>query len=270
MSYATGYSGTVRTLAELEAWSGWQGIDPEMRRRLLALMDASNVAGRPVGIGGSIRTVERQTALFLSRHHVVLWGGCCTYQGKRYALNSGVAHAAPPGRSYHEPVTTQGKCLAVDMIGDMRWLHENTARFGLFDFTNFPGNNEPWHVQPLELPRGRSQYNPTTMALRPFPLPGTTTPPAPTKVYAPRPDIRQGANNDAAQVRNLQTMCNFWGWRDAMGRTLVVDGDYGQRSTQACIAMQRALGFTGKAVDGWYGKATAAKLQAFLDYMAAL
>jgi peptidoglycan hydrolase-like protein with peptidoglycan-binding domain len=51
--------------------------------------------------------------------------------------------------------------LAADMTGDMGWVRDNVARFGLQTFENV--NNEPWHVQPTELPRSRRVYqqNPT-------------------------------------------------------------------------------------------------------------
>ena len=46
--------------------------------------------------------------------------------------------------------------LAADMTGDMGWVGANAARFNLQTFENV--NNEPWHVQPTELSRGRSSY----------------------------------------------------------------------------------------------------------------
>ena len=45
--YMTGYNGTVRTKAELLAWSHWQNLDAEYQRRALAIIDASLTAGRP-------------------------------------------------------------------------------------------------------------------------------------------------------------------------------------------------------------------------------
>ena len=262
--YMTGYSGKVRTLAELQAWSEWQNLDPEYQRRALAIMDASIHAGRPLGIGSIFRTFARQESLFLSRHHIVSSGGCCTYQGKRWALNAGVAHAAPPGRSYHEATTRAGKALAIDFIGDLNFLAQYCAAYGLLQFKDV--NGEPWHSQPSELPKGRAQYVQATMdPLKTWPLPGYPPPPAATKVYAPVPTLRQGASNDPTQVRAFQMHCNFWGWRDALGRTLVVDGDYGSRSAQACISMQQAFKITA---DGIYGPQSQRTLQAFLDMMA--
>lgn len=266
MMYLTGYAGRTRTLGELLAWSQWQGLDPEFARRILALVDASNTAGRPLGIGGTIRSIEGQERLFLSRHHEAgrFERACCTWRGTRYALNKGAAHAAPPGRSHHEPTTAAGKCLAIDFVGNLKFLAENCARYGLNEFSGV--NNEPWHSQPREIPRGRSSYTAALHEpLKPWPLPDTA-PSAPTKVDAPAPTIRLRARNDQAEVRELQAMCNFWRWRDAAGRNLVVDGLYGQRSAQAVMSMQRQL---GSQVDGVYGPTSARALQGFLDAMAA-
>ena len=277
MIYMTGYNGTVRTRAELEAWSQWRQLDPEDARRSLAMMDDSIVAGRPLGIGSIFRTEQQQRDGFLSRHHVVKFGGCCTYNGQRYALNKGVAHMAPPFRSYHEATTKAGKALAIDWTGNMAWLAANCARYGLNQFGAV--NNEPWHSQPAELPHARSRYVQASMdPLREIRLPGTgigsppSPPPQPTRVYAPAPTIKVRRNllagsNDAAQVRALQLQCNFWGWRDAMGRNLIVDGRFAEKSAQAVMSMQRALSILD---DGIYGPMSARRFQQHLDAMVKL
>lgn len=267
MTYVTGYNGTVRTREQLLAWSHWQNLDEELQRRVLALLDASIVAGRPVGVGSIFRSFTGQETLFYSRHQEVASGGCCSYNGKRYALRPGMAHAAPPGRSYHEATTSKQKALALDFVGDLRFLKENAAKYGLVEFSNV--NNEPWHGQPADVPSSRSRY---VLAihdpLKPFTLPGLPTP-APTKIWAPTPTLRQDARatQDKDQVRSFQLKCNFWGWRDRMNKTLLVDGDYGNKSAEACVAMQRTLGLY---VDGDYGPKSQAGLQAFLDYMSSL
>jgi hypothetical protein len=135
-------------------------VDPEMQRRWFALMDAGHAAGHDVGAGGAGRTVEGQEALFYSRHHEVSCGAkhCCTYKNKCYQLNTGAAHAAPPGKSYHEPTTPLGHCLAIDAVGwQDHWLRNNAHRFGL-DTAEDASTNEEWHVQPIEIPTSRSNY----------------------------------------------------------------------------------------------------------------
>lgn len=263
--YVTGYNGTTRSLEELQQWSHWKGLDPELQRRVLALMDASIAAGRPVGVGEIVRSTTSQTNLFFSRHVEVSSGGCCNYQGKNYQLRAGVAHAAPPGKSYHEPTTPQGKSLALDMVGDMRWMDANCKAYGLMNFALV--NSEPWHLQGTDYPTGRGRYVASIHSpLKTFQLPAAPAPIA-TKVYAPTPTIKQGGQNDKMQVRNLQTLCNFWGWRDETGRTLIVDGVFAAKSDQAVRNMQKAL---GRTIDGVYGPQTALALQGFLDFMSSL
>lgn len=267
--YATGYNGTVRTKAELLAWSHWQNLDDEYQRRTIALLDASLIAGRPLGIGSIFRTFVQQESLFFSRHHEVKFGGCCAYGGKRYALNKGMAHAAPPGRSYHEATTRAAKALAIDFTGDLVFLKANAAKYGLKEFSAV--NNEPWHGQPSELPDARSRYVMATMdPLKRVLLP-SDPPPAPVRVLAPVPTLklrgRFDGKNAAGETAKLQMACNFWGWRDAQNRTLIVDDGFGQRTVQAVCAMQRALGL---GVDGEYGPVTAKRYQQHLDFMASL
>jgi len=184
MSYAIGYNGTQLTLDELLASTLWSHFDPEFARRLLAIMDASIAAGHPLGIGGGWRSTTGQTTLFLARHHLVVSGGCCTYLGKRYALNTGAAHAAPPGASYHESTTSSGRCLAADMTGDVGgFLKNHAADFGLVSFWNIGTPPEAWHVQPIEIPHARANY---VRALH-EPLQPWTAPPTPPTPPTPIP-----------------------------------------------------------------------------------
>jgi len=262
MSYVTGYNGTVRTREQLLVWSHWQALDPEFARRTLALLDASATAGRPLGIGSVVRTEQGQRDLFLTRHVLVTTGGCCSFEGKRYALRPGMAHAAPPGRSYHERTPTSDRAFAIDFTGDLKFLDEHGPKYGIVDFAPPHPLKEPWHGQPADIPQARKNYVPAQHhPLKVWPLPAPPAP-APTRVIAPKAHIRQNGLNDKGQVRQLQHLCNFWGWRDAQNRTLVVDGDYGARSAQAVMRMQR---FFGLLDDGWYGPQSEAKLQLFLD-----
>lgn len=274
--YATGYNGTTRTLEQLLVWSQWQHLDAEYQRRALWALDASATAGSPLGIGGIFRTYDEQRRGFISRHHVVPAGtaGAIAFEGQWWLLNAGAAPLAPPGSSYHEATTPEldnpppwslaelQNALAIDFIGNLAWLKANAAKCGLVEFTRL---GEPWHAQPVEIPAGRSRY---TLAkfhpLAKFTLPGMPTP-GPTRVLAPTPPIYQGHANDPQEVRELQLQCNFWGWRDAMKRTLVVDGQFGPLSAQAVMAMQTALHIVS---DGRYGNQSHDALQKFLDWAA--
>src|SRR5690606_16474488 len=110
--YVIGYAGKTVTREELLAWSQFKELDPEYQRRVLALMDASIAAGRPVGLGGIWRSFDQAVDLAMSRHHPVLPGqGCCIWEGKSYLVNAGMAHAAFPGLTYHMDTTPDGRCL---------------------------------------------------------------------------------------------------------------------------------------------------------------
>jgi LAS superfamily LD-carboxypeptidase LdcB len=144
------------TVAEMEQRWQWRMLHPEFRNRLIAMFDFARASGVNLGIGGGARKIAAQEQLFLARHDTVLFGGCCKYNGKRYKLRKGMAHAAPPGLSYHEEGCLDGFGLAADLIGDLKWMGANCAKFGLKEFSLI--GNEPWHVQPTEFPNSRSQY----------------------------------------------------------------------------------------------------------------
>ena len=160
-TYPFGYRGAKLTLEQMARQPIVAGMDPEFQRRVFAMMEHAAGVGKSLGIGGAKRSSASQLAGFLQRHDVVKIGGCCKYQGKRYALKKGRAHMAPPGLSYHEETTPDGKCLAADMIGDLGWMKANCGLFGLREFSKV--GNEPWHVQPSEIPGARSGYKPATM-----------------------------------------------------------------------------------------------------------
>jgi len=156
------------TIEKIVSSRTFGGLHPNMQDRVRGLIEASE--GK-VGLGQGLRDPKQQLQMFLNRHVLDASGGI-SYDGKRWRRLPGKAPAAPPGRSMHEIG------LAADMTGDMGWVRDNAARFNLQTFEKV--NNEPWHVQPTELPRGRSSYhrNPT-WGLPPWtgsPAGGTATP----------------------------------------------------------------------------------------------
>ena len=186
-TYPSGYSGALVSLAAMRLRSDVRALDPEMRRRVFALMRHLARLGVPLGIGGGGRSTAEQTALFLSRHYEDP-AGTIFWAGKRWVKKSGVAAAAPPGRSYHEQTPPYG-ALAVDTVPPASWDEQNMicAAFGLKHFADV--NGEPWHLQPSELPTSRSTYNTNPSAyklLRYRPhgsrLPGPQFPPMPKRV----------------------------------------------------------------------------------------
>ena len=180
-TYPWGYGSTRLTLAEYETRTGWNRLHPEFRRRIAAMMQDAKSRGVDLGLGGGYRSSAQQRTLFLSRY-VEDPAGTITWDGKTWSKKPGVASAAPPGRSYHEETDPQGFAFAADLVGDMAWMNANCQRFGLLHFANV--NNEPWHVQPEELPRSRSKY--TGQQLATYPLNGAPAPtPAPPKPADP-------------------------------------------------------------------------------------
>jgi hypothetical protein len=123
------------------------GLNDKFRQRLEQMIEAS---GGKVGIGGGFRSSAQQRSLFLSRYSRTSDKTGTFWDGAYWKKNSGVADAAPPGMSMHEIG------LAADLTGDLNWVQENAAKYGLKTFANV--NNEPWHVQPAELPNSRRQY----------------------------------------------------------------------------------------------------------------
>lgn len=163
-TYRWGYGSTRLTIGQMKAQPTFALLDDEFQRRIIRMMRDARRAGHDVGVGGAARSVIQQETLFKARHNEVAAAGCCTYQGKHWQLKAGQAHAAPPGKSYHEPSTPAGRALAVDLVGwEDGWVEANVARFGLRTFTYV--NAEKWHIQPTEIATSRSAY------VGPHPLP---------------------------------------------------------------------------------------------------
>lgn len=252
VTYRTGYGTTRRTLADLKAWSRFADIHPEMQRRLLALMDDARVAGIDLGIGGGVRTVAEQFALFDSRHNPATTG-CCHYDGKTWALVPGAAHAAPPGRSFHEPsVPLNGKLwgVAVDVVGwENGWVNApgRLEKYGLRSFADLSGSmKEPWHLQPIELPSSRSRFDPVMHTLKMWVLPEPAAQQKPP-VTVPDPTIKLGSTG--SEVKELQMEMKFWGWYKA-----TIDGSCGLVTVEAIKKLQAAVRV---GTDGVYGPVTA-------------
>lgn len=141
-----GYSGKTVQAADMEKNPTFNKLNPKFKERLLAM-----IAENPnVGIGQGFRSSVDQQTMFLSRYTKTDEDTGVFWKGTFWKKKSGVADAAPPGLSMHEIG------LAADLTGDLAWVQANAERFGLKTFAGV--NNEPWHVQPAELPNGRSAY----------------------------------------------------------------------------------------------------------------
>ncbi len=140
-----GYGGGKATLNEVKQRGDFKKLNPKMQERLLRMFRENP----NVGIGGGFRDSSAQEAMFRQRYRPTDKDTGIQWQGQNWEHVSGAA-AAPPGRSMHEIG------LAADLVGDLNWMNANASRFGLKHFAGV--NNEPWHVQPSELPNSRREY----------------------------------------------------------------------------------------------------------------
>ena len=149
-------SGQRISIAELKNRSDFRKLDQRLSSKILNMMRENP----NVGINSGYRSDAEQEALFYRQmqettedQSEVMWNG------KHWKAREGYAFTAPPGRSMH------GTGLAADIYeeGDGRsyaWIVANSARFGLNNWrAKGWRQDEPWHVQPAEVPRYRSEYD---------------------------------------------------------------------------------------------------------------
>lgn len=239
-----GYGNTMLTWSQMDQKSTWIRLHPEMRRRFKALVEHLATRGVVLGVGTGWRVQPANKPGFAS-----------------------------PGNSWHEgvPVESKANALAIDTVPASSWdaMEAELARFGLRSFRHV--NNEPWHIQLIEIPAGR-KYATTLPPIKTWNLPQigtgggeptTPTPPTTTTNYdpAPQPTLKEGSSGP--EVVDLQNQCNFWGWGD-VGKA---DGQFGPRTKAAVQEMQTVLKLTS---DGIYGPQSAKALQSFLKGMSGL
>lgn len=239
ITYRIGYANQRVDLAGLRAWSRFAGVHPEVQKRVIAMMDAARAAGVDLGVGGAFRSTAEQESLFLQRHEPSLTG-CCWYRLRRWRLRDGMAHAAPPGKSFHEPCI-DGKCLALDMVGwESGWLERNAGAFWMRTFTEV--NGERWHVQPSEIAASRSSWSPTTQPLKTW----SATLPYGTWPTITKPTIRIGSTGEV--VRYLERVL-----AERAGQHLDINTNF-DRATDT--AVRNLQSFFGLVVDGVVGSQT--------------
>lgn len=184
-TFPNSYGSPDVTLDKVAARGRVSSGHPEFVRRLFLLMVACAAVGVRCGIGGLTRYFDEQLAEFHRRHTTTYLPGrpSRTYLGVRYWLRPGFASYAPPGSSNHEEGTTPFGAIAADMVAPDGWgvVHQLAADWGLKHFANV--NNEPWHMQPVELPNSRSDVDRVVAAtgghLPIWPLPPDPNPPNP-------------------------------------------------------------------------------------------
>jgi hypothetical protein len=134
------------TLQKATSQPSFSKMHPTMQDRVMRLIQAS---GGRVGFDNGYRDSAKQEAMFRSRYAESSEPTDIFWEGKYWKKVRG-ADVAPPGRSMHEIG------LAADLTGDYEWIKANAHRFGLKHFADV--NDEPWHVQPSELPNSRKKY----------------------------------------------------------------------------------------------------------------
>jgi hypothetical protein len=135
------------SITKAQSNTSFKKMHPKMQERIVKMLSDNP----KLYFGNGWRDSKTQSEMFHSRYEKVesKEGADLEWNGAYWKRVRGVP-AAPPGRSMHEIG------LAADIHGDDTWLVANAERYGLKTFANV--NNEPWHVQPAELPNGRGEY----------------------------------------------------------------------------------------------------------------
>ena len=123
--------GTMLTIPQLETMTTVNHLHPEAWRRYRALIKFAYTKGVPLGVG----------------------------TGWRIQPDPPPDGFADPGNSWHEscPVhPATATALAIDTVPEPSWpwMFDHCAAYGLRTFRDV--NEEPWHVQPIEIPGGRN------------------------------------------------------------------------------------------------------------------
>jgi hypothetical protein len=230
--------GTMLTWDQMMTKETVYRLHPEVQRRFHALIEFAASNGVALGVG----------------------------TGWRVQPNPPPPGFASPGNSWHEscPVSPKSNtALAIDTVCDIswNWMEGNAANYGLRTF-RYVGN-EPWHVQPYEIPTSRS-FATVLPPLQNFPLPGGV-PPIPTPepsgiitVQSYRLEVVQGSDGKMAKL--CQQQINL-----LSGQGIVEDGEFGPQSVAALKNVQTSLGVTA---DGQCGPKTWQAFENGIKYQA--
>jgi hypothetical protein len=151
----SGGRGSKRTpLSVLKRSPRMTKLQPSLREKLIRMMRENH----DIGINSGYRDESEQERLFYRQmQETTKEDSQVEWNGKYWKQAPGYAFTAPPGRSMH------GVGLAADIFEegkDYSWIVANSARFGLNNWrAKGWRHDEPWHVQPQEVPRFRSQYD---------------------------------------------------------------------------------------------------------------
>lgn len=222
--------GTMLTRSQLEAQTTVANLNPEFWRRFIALCEEAARQKVPLGPG----------------------------TGWRIQPNPPPPGFAKPGNSNHEGFMSVG-AVAIDTVPEpsWNWMEKNCAAYGLRTFRYV--NSEPWHIQPSDIPPGRS-YRTTPWNLTRFNLPGL-----PSLPTVPRPVLKRG--DKGLGCRRLINVLKFFKWYPPRFADDKNDGEYGRRAARGVRNMQTALKIP---VNGIYDRRTARALRKFYEAVANL
>jgi hypothetical protein len=143
-------------LSEFKNTARFTKLDSRLKEKLLRMMRENP----NVGINSGYRSAADQERLFYAQmQETGPEDSQVEWNGKHWKSKPGYSFTAPPGRSMHETG------LAADIFEDgdgrsYKWIVENSARFGLNNWrAKGWRHDEPWHVQPTEVPRYRSEWD---------------------------------------------------------------------------------------------------------------
>lgn len=235
-TYPYGYAGAMMSQSQLESMTTVKKLHPEFWRRAMALFSAAAQAGVPLGLGCGWRIQPANKPGFAS-----------------------------PGNSNHEGFPADGVsglAVAIDTVptSSWDWMEGNLAKYGLRSFRNV--NNEPWHIQPSDIPASRS-YRTTPWNLPRFNLPADPTRKFPENV--PKPVLQKG--DSGLGVRRLINILMFFKWYPQEFANDKNDGRYGSRTVIGVKNMQKKLQVK---VNGIYDVRTAKALRVFYANIAKL
>lgn len=123
------------------------GLNPRFAERLKKML----YANPKLYVNEGLRSSATQKNMFLQRYKPTDKKTDTFWNGTYWEHVKGAA-AAPPGMSMHEI----GLAADLGPVEEFGWITANSEKFGLRNFANV--NNEPWHVQPNDIPGGRSEY----------------------------------------------------------------------------------------------------------------
>lgn len=247
MTFPYGYAGspqgmgTQLTIAQYETMTTVRKLNFEFWRRTKALMEYAATQGVPLGVG----------------------------TGWRIQPSNPGPGFAQPGNSNHEGFPADGVsggAVAADMVPSTSWgwMQSKLPLWGLRSFQFV--NNEPWHIQPLEIPASRS-FRKEPWVLQVWPLPGQQPPPPPPACRPPynpethdyglypfnqsKPALGPGFGYTNG-TQQFQGFCEYANWvmRVEAGKTILPCEErvWTIHSMAGCQDIQR---FFGLPISGW-------------------